>query len=548
MGDNFVIDRYEVRGVLGSGANGRVYLAYDPKLDREVAIKVVHPDLVSDEEIMRRFHREARSVAKLHHPNVLEIYDYSGPDSALAYLVVERLLGQNLEQLVEERGPLDAATAAACGHEICLALAHAHAQGIVHRDLKPENIFMEPSGRIVLCDFGIARRLKKENTYAGRETDVAGTPLFMSPEQITDPASVGPQSDLFSLGTTLYYLVSGQYAFGHDTIVKILKSIVLVDYPSLPDLAPELTAVIAQAFQADLGERFASAKEMGQALLRAMQAGGVADPRSALSSSALEVASSKTRTKVEPVRVDDIARRTLGAASTHWKTPVKGIEREALTQVVGPRVSVQGQTVVAAPAAKATSGVKKAVPHASVRSEKSSRAWPVLAVIGLALAASAAWFGRRALLSEEVVLAQSAHVLELPPAAVAPPAALPTPAALPGPSAPPTPQAVTSIPAPPPAEKTPDHSAAKIPLQKHAHHEEAPSASAAPATLRVIAIPWADVYVDGQKVGTTPIFRTMQLPSGAHHLRFVNPDFRNTDRDVTLSGGDIKEVRVTLGN
>ncbi len=243
MGERPKIDRYEILGELGKGANGIVYLARDTRLAREVAIKVINPAIARDPVVLGRFHREAKAVAKLHHPNIIQLIDYSGQESQSPYLVVERLFGKNLDDMVVERAaPLDPGLAAAAVHEICLGLQHAHSLGIVHRDLKPENVFIEPTGRIVLCDFGIARSFdgEEKGTLASHNTRLAGSPLYMSPEQVASPGSVGPASDMFALGSLLFFLVTGRHAFVADTVVNVLKRIVAAKPDSLREVRPGL--------------------------------------------------------------------------------------------------------------------------------------------------------------------------------------------------------------------------------------------------------------------------------------------------------------------
>lgn len=281
------IDRYELLASLGQGATGIVYLARDTKLDQEVALKVISPEVASNPAIRSLFHREARAISKLRHPNIIALHDYSGPDSETIYLVVERLSGITLFDLVEKK-PLDFVTAAAAGHELCLALDHAHQTGIIHRDLKPENVFLEPDGRIVLCDFGIARDYQSgiQNTLASQKTTLAGSPLYMSPEQILTPQKVGPASDLFSLGSVLYYLASAAHAFDAPTMPKVLKAVSAAKYQSLDsartDVPMPYVNIVHRLLQKDPVKRFASARQVAEQLLAIVRASPLAEPRFAL--------------------------------------------------------------------------------------------------------------------------------------------------------------------------------------------------------------------------------------------------------------------------
>ncbi len=281
------IDRYELLASLGQGATGIVYLARDTKLDQEVALKVISPEVASNPAIRSLFHREARAISKLRHPNIIALHDYSGPESETIYLVVERLSGITLFDLVEKK-PLDFVTAAAAGYELCLALDHAHQAGIIHRDLKPENVFLEPDGRIVLCDFGIARDYQSgiQNTLASQKTALAGSPLYMSPEQILTPQKVGPASDLFSLGSVLYYLVSAAHAFDAPTMPKVLKAVSSAKYQSLDaartDVPMPYVNIVHRLLQREPDKRFASARQVGEQLLAIVRSSPHAEPRFAL--------------------------------------------------------------------------------------------------------------------------------------------------------------------------------------------------------------------------------------------------------------------------
>lgn len=285
------IDRYDVLGQLGKGANGIVYLGNDRRTGREVAIKVVNPERVGEALVLTRFHREAKAVAKLNHPNIIQLLDYSGPQASVPYLVVERLHGKNLDDLMAERGQsLSFTLAAAAAHEICLGLQHAHSANIIHRDLKPENVFIEPEGRVVLCDFGIARSYSSDEkgTLAGGKTRLAGSPLYMSPEQVASPASVGPASDMFALGSLLFFLITGRHAFMAESVVAVLKRVASGRPDKLRDAKPglpeRLYRIVDKLHEHEPGRRFTSAQAIADSLLLVVQESGEKEPRRALGS------------------------------------------------------------------------------------------------------------------------------------------------------------------------------------------------------------------------------------------------------------------------
>ena len=221
---------YEILAPLGAGGMGEVWRARDTRLHREVAIKVLPEALAGDPAALARFEREARAVAALSHPNILGLFDV-GHEGKTAYAVMELLAGQTLrERLVE--GPLPQRKALELGREIAQGLAAAHEKGIVHRDLKPENLFVTQDGRVKILDFGLARvetpqeRLTQSPTEGvGTEPGtVMGTVGYMSPEQVRGrPADA--RSDIFSFGSVLYEMLSGERAFRGDSPAETMAAI-----------------------------------------------------------------------------------------------------------------------------------------------------------------------------------------------------------------------------------------------------------------------------------------------------------------------------------
>lgn len=215
-----------------------VYRALDTKLKRDVAIKVLHPHLARQKEAVERFQREAVTVAKLQHPNIIDIYDYSGEDSVDRYIITELIDGDTLAQFVEQYEALPSEMVACIGREICLALKHAHGQGVIHRDLKPENVMIRKDGKIKLMDFGIARVMEGANlTITG---SILGSPAFMSPEQITGQ-KIDFSSDLFSVGSILYLMATGMMPFKGQNPHEIFKKVLDGDYIPAQHVAPEIS-------------------------------------------------------------------------------------------------------------------------------------------------------------------------------------------------------------------------------------------------------------------------------------------------------------------
>ena len=205
------IGRYRILEQLGQGGMSVVYKGLDTTLDREVAVKVLHPHLAGRVESRKRLEREAKAVARLHHPNILEVFDYSGEAASEAFLVTEYIRGQTLRQFITDEALQPPEVAAMVVHELASALAHAHEAGILHRDLKPENVMVREDGVLKLMDFGIAKILDRDEkmTMTGA---LVGSPAHMAPE-IIEGEEAGAEADVFSLGTMLYLFATGKLPF-----------------------------------------------------------------------------------------------------------------------------------------------------------------------------------------------------------------------------------------------------------------------------------------------------------------------------------------------
>ena len=204
----------EIIECLGRGGMGAVYKARQPRLDRLVALKILSPEKQSDSKFAERFEREARTLARLHHPNIVTIYDF-GEVQGNYYLLMEFVDGLTLRQLFHAR-KFSSAEALKIVPEICEALQYAHEQGIVHRDIKPENILLDKQGRVKIADFGIAKILGVEGgqqMLTGAK-DVVGTPHYMAPEQIEKPTTVDHRADIYSLGVVFYEMLTGELPLG----------------------------------------------------------------------------------------------------------------------------------------------------------------------------------------------------------------------------------------------------------------------------------------------------------------------------------------------
>lgn len=261
------LDKYEVLQKIGEGGMATVYRGRHTTLDRDVAIKVLHPHLSSSNRNRQRFAREARAIENLRHGNILEIFDYSGTDCDDCYIITEFVEGQTLTSLMEHVGRMPSEVVAQIGMELCEALSYAHTSGILHRDLKPDNVMVRQDGRVKLMDFGIARFLDESQvTMTGA---LVGSPAFMSPEQAREE-SLDARSDLFSLGTLLFYLVTGHFPFSGSNPSVILKNIIEGNRPAPVELAPTMSASLSDAIERLLepspDDRFNDAHQAREAL------------------------------------------------------------------------------------------------------------------------------------------------------------------------------------------------------------------------------------------------------------------------------------------
>ena len=277
------LEKYEIIEELGHGGMATVYRATDTVLEREVALKVMHPHLRAAEEARRRFHREARSVARLRHPRVLEIYDFSGEGSEEAYIAAELLTGPTLKQWREQQGEVPAEIAACATIEIAQALEAAHAAGIVHRDVKPENVLLHENRELKLTDFGIADMLDAQSMTATGQ--ILGSPGHMAPEQI-EGKDCDARTDLFSLGTVIYYLATGRLPFTGRNPHQVLKRIIDGEYADPlrvnPTIGGRLRAIIVKALERDVAERYQSAREVIVDLEAFVAEAGITDAQAML--------------------------------------------------------------------------------------------------------------------------------------------------------------------------------------------------------------------------------------------------------------------------
>jgi beta-lactam-binding protein with PASTA domain/tRNA A-37 threonylcarbamoyl transferase component Bud32 len=263
-------ERYEIGELLGSGGMAEVYRGRDSRLGRDVAIKLLRHEHASDPTFIARFRREAQSAASLNHPHIVAVYD-TGEDNGVPFIVMEHVVGRTLRDVIRGEGPLMPRRACEVVADVCGALAFSHAAGIIHRDIKPANVMLTRAGTVKVMDFGIARAMAASSTMT-QTAAVIGTAQYLSPEQARGE-QLDARSDLYSTGCLLYEILTGRPPFVGDSPVAVAYQHVREDPvpPSRinPDIDPALDAVVLKSMAKNPGNRYQSADEMREDLLRA---------------------------------------------------------------------------------------------------------------------------------------------------------------------------------------------------------------------------------------------------------------------------------------
>ncbi len=293
---------YLIRQRLGQGGMAEVYLGEQQSLCRSVAIKVLKPHLAEDDSYVKRFHREAQAAASLVHANIVQIHEVNCIDG-LHLIVQEYVAGENIKQILDRRKRLEPAVAILIIRQVAVALAKAHSQGLVHRDIKPENILVSIDAMVKVADFGLARLSSGHRAVELTEIGLAvGTPLYMSPEQV-EGRDVDPRSDIYSLGVTLYHMLTGEPPFDGETPLSVALKHLRETPPPIdqvnPELPHEFNGLVERMLAKEPDDRFANVAELSTALLELPVAAaetdwireiGVADEHSGVSLSSVRFA------------------------------------------------------------------------------------------------------------------------------------------------------------------------------------------------------------------------------------------------------------------
>ena len=259
--------KYKIERLLGKGGMGAVYLAHDLTLEREVAIKVLPPDISMDDHIVKRFQHEAKTAAKLDHTNIIPIYRVES-EGGLNYFVMKYIAGTSLEDVLDQKQQLTIDYIQRVLWEAACALGHAHQRGVVHRDVKPANIMFDHDGRVMLTDFGISKALQAASGFTGTGM-IIGTPHYMAPEQAKG-GTVDGRADQYSLGVVAYRMITGELPYTGDSVHTILYKHIFEEVPRMSGKragTPEfLSVAIARALSKEPDQRFPTMEEFATAV------------------------------------------------------------------------------------------------------------------------------------------------------------------------------------------------------------------------------------------------------------------------------------------
>jgi len=521
------LGKYEIVEKIGVGGFGTVYRGRDPFIKRTVAVKTCQSE---DEEIKKRFFREAELSGNLHHRNITTIYDF-GVQDGIPYIVQEYLTGEDLDKMIKRGDVIPLARKLEILMDVCEGLSYAHAAGIIHRDIKPSNIRILKDGAVKIMDFGIAKSFQSESTLT--QTGITlGTAAYLAPEQIRGEA-VDPRTDIFSLGVLAYELLTGQKPFRGEHISTVLFKI-LNEKPDPvsrqdPSIPPSVDRAIEKAIEKSPPNRYESVTEFRRDLAAIVKqipgtdVTGATAIRAAMPESATLRTFAPTESAGAGITPPSGALARSPAPSD--ATP-SGMRRNVSLELMDFRDP--NAVEEPPPAETAAAGTAPLAIAAAPRGTSQGLIFGIVLAV-LAAGGGAYWY---------FASRPSAPAANVPAARTAPAAP-----ALPPALAPPS-KATATPPAPPPAEKAAEKKPEKTPEPKEAAKESpAPAKPAEPAAPRKIAVafsttPSSTLFLDGKEVGETVPRKSVKLEEGKHTLRFELEDGTTYEQAFTVGRGE----------
>jgi serine/threonine protein kinase len=354
------IGKYQILELVGEGAMGVVYRAHDPVLERTVAIKVMNEAIARQEDLRKRFLREAQAAGSLQHPNVVTVYDLGEADGHL-FIAMEFVPGVDLERMIELGEPMSLQSRLDIVIDVLTGLSYAHRKGIVHRDIKPANIRVAEDGRAKIMDFGVAHLSSSSMTRTG---SFLGTPSYMAPEQITQGQTTAA-TDIFAVGAVLYQLLAMMKPFDAPTLQNLLFKIITEKPRPItemtPGLPPSLDRIVMKALEKEPSARYASALDMANELtnVRAKLSGPAYPASISLSASvadAIEQSRKKSQSHSQRIAIIGFAALAAAIAVAIFRGPLSrpASAQKTTTDSVAISVPTAGPPILATPATQTT--------------------------------------------------------------------------------------------------------------------------------------------------------------------------------------------------
>ncbi|HEU5259793.1 MAG TPA: protein kinase [Gemmatimonadales bacterium] len=475
--------KYRIDRLLGKGGMGAVFLAHDLTLEREVAIKVLPPDVAQDDQIVRRFQQEAKTAAKLDHPNIIPIYRVES-EGGLNYFVMKYVSGTSLEDLLERQEPIPVAEIQRILWEAARALGHAHQRGVVHRDVKPANIMFDHDGRVMLTDFGISKALQAATGFTATGM-IIGTPHYMAPEQAKGQ-TVDGRADQYSLGVVGYRMIAGELPFVGDSVHTILYKHIFEEAPRAAarraDAPEHLSAAVARAMAKEPHHRYPTMEEFATAAWPEQPVAVPAKGRPGIRAQHRITADSPTEITGAPTT--PLPKALPGARTTPKPAPKRSRAGLVVGVVVVTVAGVGGYLVLGRTGSAGNPESRSAAP-------------PAPAV-------------------DTVLVRDTVRDTVRVPVSVAP--------------------------VEPPPQRRANRSR---PRETKPPVTPPPAAVAAQGFLTIAAEPFGQVYIDGVDVGQTPVVEYAVKP-GRHTIRIERPGFKTVTETVLVDANNTVRKRYTL--